>query len=352
MQKEAILVLCGGKSAEHEISLLTATNILKEIDSEKYDVHLVCVTKEGHWLYIKLTDFVFETSDPKLIEIPIQKGRKVTLLPACKELLFLDNQERISIDLAFPVIHGTTGEDGCLQGYLNICGVPFVGSDVLGSAVGMDKIFMKRILRDANILNADFMAYKKEDLSLVNTTKIIEKLSLPVYVKPANMGSSIGVTKVEDETRLMSAIEYAFNFDSKVLIEEEIKGREIEVAVIGNNEIEASLPGEVLTENNQYYSFEEKYLKGGQCNTACPASLDNKLVQEVQKLAKRVFKLLDCRGLARVDFFISVSGRIYINEINTIPGFTQISMYPQLFMLAGLSYQALIDKLIKLAKDK
>ncbi len=304
-------VVSGGKSAEHEVSLRSAKNVAAAMDKSKYEVVPVKIGKTGQW--------------------PIRGSW---------EKFFS------SIDVVFPILHGPFGEDGTVQGLLKIIGVPFVGAGVLGSAVGMDKDVMKRLLRQASIPVGKFMVFKSgEKISFV---RVRRGLGLPLFVKPANMGSSVGVSKAVDELSLAKAIKTAFKFDTKIIIEEFIAGRELECAVLGNDEPIVSVPGEVLVKGG-FYSYEAKYSSASEAVTEIPAKVPQKIVKEIQKLAVKTFTTLCGEGLARVDFFLKNDGRIYVNEINTMPGFTNISMYPKLWAESGISYSHLIDRLIQLA---
>jgi D-alanine-D-alanine ligase len=251
-----------------------------------------------------------------------------------------------SIDVVFPVLHGPMGEDGTVQGMLKLLGLPFVGPSVLGSAVGMDKDVMKRLLRDAQIPIAEYIMIRKGQT--VVASEVFKKLGATVFVKPANMGSSVGVSKAKTEPQLIAALAEAFKYDHKVLIEEAIVGREIECSVLGNENPKASLPGEVINQT-EFYSYDAKYIDPNAATTKIPADLPADLVKKCQALAIKTFQALECEGMGRVDFFLKSDGQFVVNEINTIPGFTKISMYPKMWEATGLSYSALIDELIHLA---
>lgn len=302
-------ILFGGRSSEHEISLLSARSIMKAVDTKRYVITPIKVPKNGRF-------------DPKMLR---------------------------GYDVVFPVMHGTYGEDGSVQGLLRMLDLPFVGPDILGSAVGMDKDVAKRLLRDAGIPVADFFALGRGDTYSVS--QIWKRLGKPVFVKPANQGSSVGVAKAKNGKELHAAIADAFRYDDKILIEEAVLGREIEVAVLGNETPEASVPGEVVP-HHEFYSYEAKYLDEHGAGLSIPATLSKPLAKKAQGLAIRVFKTLALEGMARVDFFMKKNGAFVVNEVNTIPGFTKISMYPKLWEASGLPYPKLIDRLVQLALDR
>lgn len=311
MSKKKILVgiLFGGKSAEHEVSLQSAKNVIEAIDKNKYNPIPIFIDKNGAW-----------------------------------------NQNKLkTIDVIFPVLHGPFGEDGTMQGLLKLANIPFVGASVLGSAVGMDKDVMKRLLRDADLPIGKFLTFKEKDIP--NYEDAVKNLGLPFFVKPANMGSSVGVSKISEKKNFDKAIREAFMYDRKILIEENIKGREIECSVLGNDDPIASVPGEVIS-NHDFYSYEAKYIDEHGAMLEIPAKLSKETIAKIQDLAIKTFKTLSCEGLGRVDLFLKENGEIIINEINTIPGFTSISMYPKLWEASGLSYTKLIDKLIQLALER
>ena len=259
-----------------------------------------------------------------------------------------DNAELGSVDVVFPVLHGPYGEDGTVQGMLKLFDIPFVGGDVLGSAVGMDKDVMKRLLRDAVITIGDYRVVLRHRRADPSYEEVRDALGLPLFVKPANLGSSVGISKVGTEAEYEAALDEAFLYDTKVVVEAFIEGREIEVAVLGNEEPIASLPGEI-TPHHDFYSYEAKYIDDKGAGLQIPAELTEALVSEVQALAVESFQTLYCEGMARVDFFLTPDDQFVMNEINTIPGFTRISMFPKLFEASGISYPDLIDRLVKLA---
>jgi D-alanine-D-alanine ligase len=307
-RKLKIGVLFGGKSAEHEVSLHSAENVIKALDKTKYQITPIKINKDGKFKFNIIQNF----------------------------------------DLIFPVLHGPFGEDGSMQGLLKLAGVPFVGAGVLGSAVGMDKDAMKRLLRDAGIPIGKFVTIKAGDT--INFNKIKKELGLPMFIKPANMGSSVGVNKVRNEKEFKKAINEAFKFDTKILVEEFINAREIECAVLGNEHPMASVPGEIIS-NQEFYSYDAKYIDEGAISEI-PAKIDKKTSKRVQELAIRTFLALNCEGLGRVDCFLKKNGTVLVNEINTMPGFTNISMYPKLWVASGIPQSKLLDRLIELAVER
>ena len=347
MKKIRVGVLFGGKSAEHEVSLQSARNIMDAIDKNKYEVVPIGIDKAGRWFLNDVTRLLPETKsldavqDQQALVALIPDGRGELMRPSAPGTLG-------SVDVVFPILHGPMGEDGTVQGLLRLADVPFVGPGVLGSAVGMDKDVMKRLIRDAGIPTPPFVTVMRTRRNQLDADAVIAKLGLPLFVKPANLGSSVGINKVKVKAELDAALDEAFYYDDKVLIEAFGGRREIECAVLGNEDPEASIPGEIIPQH-EFYSYEAKYLDEHGAILKIPAELSPEQVNEVQDLAIRTFQVLCCEGMARVDFFLTDDGQLQVNEINTIPGFTKISMYPKLWAASGLSYTVLIDKLIQLA---
>lgn len=261
-----------------------------------------------------------------------------------------DGRTCFGADVVFPVLHGPFGEDGTVQGLLELVGVPYVGAGVLGSAAGMDKDVMKRLLKEAGLPVGDFLVFRKDDASDISFESIKKTLRLPVFVKPANLGSSVGVSKVETEKELQQATEVAFQYDTKILIEALLHGREIECAVLGNCDPQASGVGEIIPAHG-FYSYEAKYVDADGAALVIPADLSQEVVEEIRHLAIKTFQVLECHGLGRVDFFLTEKG-VFVNEINTLPGFTSVSMYPKLWEVAGVSYSELLGRLIQLARER
>jgi D-alanine-D-alanine ligase len=333
-------LIFGGRSGEHEVSLRSAESLLKSIDRNKYDVILIGITHEGKWL---------------------APGNAVAMLPAGEAIQkTLSTGEAIAlpaepvangiVDVIFPVLHGTYGEDGTIQGLFELANVPYVGAGVLGSAVGMDKDVMKRLLRDAGLPIVDYWSLRKSEIDAFAQAQI-SNLPYPVFVKPANLGSSVGITKVHAAEELPAALQTAGEYDRKIVVERGIDAREIEISVLGNNDPIASVPGEIIP-SREFYDYGAKYVSDDS-RLLIPAPLTPDQAKEAQQMAIAAFKVLDCSGMARVDLFLEKpSGKFYVNEINTLPGFTKISMYPKLWDASGIPYSELIDRLITLAIER
>ncbi len=351
MAKIRVALIFGGKSAEHEVSLQSAKNIIEAIDKKKYEPILIGVDKNGKWLLADSSRFLLNSGNPKLIKLNNETSQNVALVPQSDgRIANLDTHKSDkSIDVVFPILHGPFGEDGTIHGLLKLANIPFVGASVLGSAVGMDKDVMKRLLREADIPIGKFLALKENDIPVYE--EVVKDLSLPFFVKPANMGSSVGVSKVSGQKEFDSAIREAFKYDRKIILEENIAGREIECSVLGNVDPIASIPGEVVS-SHDFYSYEAKYIDEHGAELIIPAKLSDETTRTVQALAVKSFETLSCAGMARVDFFLREDGQLFVNEINTIPGFTSISMYPKLWEASGISYSDLIDRLISLALER
>ncbi|MGA9853283.1 MAG: D-alanine--D-alanine ligase [Gammaproteobacteria bacterium] len=350
MKKIRVGILFGGKSAEHEISLLSAKNVIDAIDKTKYEAVLIGIDKSGRWLMNEPAQFLLNSTDPKLIALNKANSKNVALLPQSRgRLISLDGRLDMTVDVVFPILHGPFGEDGTIQGLLKLANVPYVGAGVLGSAVGMDKDVMKRLLRDVGIKVPKFMVFRHGEKPDFNS--VTQALGLPVFVKPANLGSSVGISKAKDETVFRKVVQNAFRYDTKILIEEAILGREIECAVLGNDQPIASVPGEIIP-NHEFYDYDAKYVDENGARLEAPAKLSPENVKRVQDLAVWTFKALNCEGMGRVDFFLKPDGTLLVNEINTIPGFTKISMYPRLWALSGISYTELIERLIQFAFER
>jgi D-alanine-D-alanine ligase len=311
------------------------------------------VDKHGQWHLNEETGFLLNADDPERIKLE-QTGDTVALVAGerSQQLVSLSSRESMGpVDVVFPVLHGPFGEDGTVQGLLKLAGVPFVGAGVLGSAVGMDKDVMKRLLRDAGIPVGNFIVIDQVSSQAPATGKVVEELGLPLFVKPANLGSSVGISKAHSTDELASAVAEALKYDRKVLVEEYIEGREIECAVLGNEDPVASVPGEIIPQA-EFYSYEAKYIDEDGALLKIPAELPPEAVKRIRDLALKTFKVLCCEGMARVDCFLTSDGKAIVNEINTIPGFTRISMYPRLFEASGIPYSELIDRLIQLALER
>ena len=347
MSKLKVGVIFGGTSTEHDVSIVSGTDIMRNMDKMKYEIFPIYIDEKGDWYEYELTDEIFKVGDKIIAKDKIEN--------ICNYLK--------SLDVVFPVLHGLGGEDGTIQGMLELLKIPYVGSKVLGSSICMDKVYAKIIFEKANLLQAKYIYIRKykenyiyvdENLnekicSIDEMVNMAEgQIKYPMFVKPSNSGSSVGINKASNKEELKSAIEYAAKYDRKILIEEGIEGREIESAVLGNEELTVSILGEVLAADT-FYSFDAKYMNQ-ESKTEMPAKLSEKLTKEVQRLAQKAYKAADCKGLSRIDFFVDEKNeKVYINEINTIPGFTQISMYPKLLEKTGISYKELLTKLIELA---
>lgn len=356
MQKKInIGILFGGQSAEHEISLRSAQNVISALDEKKYNITLIGISKDGRWFLQNKTQANLTHSETLTLaqsqEVAICPGHQAGRLVAL-ESKFPQPTGLEGLDVIFPVVHGPMAEDGTVQGLLRLTNIAFVGSQVLGSAVAMDKVVSKGLMRDAGLPIANFMVYHDWEKSDLNYERVSQTLGVPFFVKPANMGSSVGVSKVTKESEFQKAIDDAFLFDQKVVIEEFIKGREIELAVLGNDHPEVTKPGEIVVKAD-FYSYAAKYLDHDGAQLDIPAkNLSAATVLKLQELAVKTFRVLCCLGMARVDFFVTADEKIYVNELNSIPGFTSISMFPKLWEHSGLSYSALIDRLVELAMEQ
>ncbi|HAL54957.1 MAG TPA: D-alanine--D-alanine ligase A [Bacteroidetes bacterium] len=354
-KKLRVGVIFGGRSAEHEVSLVSATSVINALDKEKYEVVPIGITHEGRWLSSHdalglLKERVNIENLPEHILLPDPRKRGLVQLGDARH-----EESTHFVDVVFPVLHGTYGEDGTIQGLFELADVPYVGSGVLGSAVGMDKVIQKQLLRQAGIpVTPDLWlvidSFGANEKRIVGS--IEKKLRYPCFIKPANMGSSVGISKAHNRKELIEAIHLAGEFDRKVLVEKAVaKAREIECSVLGNDEPIASIPGEIIP-SNEFYDYDAKYVDG-KSSAIIPAKLLKATVRKVQRYAVGAFKALDCAGMARVDFLVSRTGeRVFLNEVNTIPGFTSISMYPKLWLASGLSYPELLDRLIQLAIER
>ncbi|MFP4456806.1 MAG: D-alanine--D-alanine ligase family protein [Clostridia bacterium] len=342
--KKRIVLIFGGKSAEHEVSIASAASIFKNIDKEKYIIGTIGVNKEG---------FFIENTDPTALK-PLQESVEETSIKLDnKPYIFLrDNWLDLinDADIIFPLIHGPSGEDGSLQGMLETLNKKYVGSKVTSSAICMDKSLAKIILKSAGLPVVPYKILNKKEYDFNQKLDLPNQLlNFPLFIKPANLGSSIGITKVKFETELSEALELAFSYDNKVLIEKAMQGRELEISVLGNDELKVSLPGEIVT-LTEYYDYDTKYVTDN-AELIVPAKVSDNIIEEIKDYAKRAYRVLGCKGLARIDFFLE-NNKLYINEVNTIPGFTKISMYPRLFIHEGITYTKLITTLIELAENE
>ena len=340
MKKVRVGVLFGGRSGEHEISLLSAEAVLRALDRSRYEVIPIGITKEGKWLRAREALSLMPPEEE--IQQTFQSGTPVVMAP--------EPTDHATVDVVFPILHGPFGEDGTIQGLLELAGVPYVGAGVLGSAVGMDKDVMKRLLRDAGLPIVDYWKLLAAEID----TFVKEHgatLPYPVFVKPANLGSSVGITRVVAAEGLREAIVEAAEYDRKIVVERGVVAREIELSVLGNDDPSVSVPGEVLPAGD-FYDYRAKYLDDN-AKLIIPAVLEEAEAREAQRLALETFKVLECSGMARVDLFLEKeTGQFFVNEINTLPGFTSISQYPRLWEASGVSCPELINRLIQLAIDR
>jgi D-alanine-D-alanine ligase len=348
-RKLRVGVLFGGRSGEHEVSLVSAASIIRGLDPQKYEAVPIGISKEGHWL-------IGEGAQKMLPEV-LRTGQRVVMSadPTESALMPIDGSARgQKLDVVFPVIHGTFGEDGTMQGLLELAGLPFVGAGVLGSAIGMDKDVAKKLMQVAGIPVVPWIAVQRADWESdpKKIRRAVEKkFKYPVFVKPATLGSSVGMTKVHSRAELGPALDLAAEFAMKIMVERAVSAREIEVSVLGNHDPRASIPGEIVP-HREFYDYAAKYLEEG-TKLLIPAKLTKSEVKKVQAMAVTAFRALELSGMARVDFFIEKrGGKIFLNEVNTIPGFTSISMYPKLWEANGIPFRELISKLIDLALEQ
>ncbi|MDP2720749.1 MAG: D-alanine--D-alanine ligase family protein [bacterium] len=348
MKKIRVGIIFGGKSGEHEVSIISAQSVLKAINKTKYEVVPIFINKKGQWqidfgrkkLERKSSNYIYLLPDPTKKELVSKDKIKF-------------NQGKI--DVFFPLVHGTYGEDGSIQGLLELAGLPYVGAGIAASATGMDKDLMKKIFRSEGLPITKHLVLLRKDLRLNQQrfTKMIEaELTYPIFVKPANLGSSVGITKAHTRAELVQGLKVASEYDRKLIVEQGIdKAREIEVAVLGNDELETSVGGEIVP-SKEFYDYEDKYILG-KAKLIIPAPIRKNISDKIRKMAKTAFKSIDCSGMARVDFLIyPKTNEVYIVEINTNPGFTAISIYPKLWEASGVSYLKLIDRLIILAMER
>jgi D-alanine-D-alanine ligase len=338
MNKLKVAVIFGGRSGEHEVSLVSATSVIKALNPAKYTVTEIGITHDGEWFTGANCLEKFKKND----------------YSGLKAVMFDTKPNAVDFDVAFPILHGPFGEDGTIQGLFEMLQIPYVGCGVLASSTAMDKLQCKAILQSAGISVVPYVGFNRKAWQKEQTTILhdIEKnIGIPCFVKPANMGSSVGISKAKSKESLIDAINFAAKFDSRILVEKAINARELECAILGNNEPIAAPVGEIIV-GGEFYDYFDKYVDG-KSSTQVPADIDNKIMKKLQEMSLKAYKLLDCSGLARVDSFLDRdSGEIYINELNTMPGFTSISMYPKMMAAHGFSYEQLVDKLIELGLEK
>lgn len=340
MKKINVGIIYGGKSTEHEVSVRSAKSVFEALNKEKYNISLINITKQGEWL--------LAADNKKIKPLDNANSKKISVIPS--EGLTADGQ-RIELDAVLPILHGTAGEDGSIQGLLELAELPYAGCSVRSSAVCMDKDMTKRLLelKGIKVAPSIVLNYYEKDRQTYEQAR--EQLGVPMFVKPVNQGSSVGVSKVSDEPSFYKALDSAFSFDTKVMIESGIEGREIEVSVLGNEEPFVSVPGEIVSQTD-FYSYSSKYLDENGALLNIPAQLEEEEVQRIQQIAYDTFKVLDCEGMARVDVFLTPDGEVIVNEVNTLPGFTSISMYPKLLEASGIPYSETLDRLIELSLER
>lgn len=343
-EKLKVALLFGGKSVEHEISVKSAINIAQKIDRTKFEVILIGIDQDGKWhLNENISDDIKKGS-----------GLALNLNTEGSQLINVDTNKSLGeIDIIFPVLHGTDGEDGSIQGLLKAANIPFVGTGVLGSAIAMDKLISKRLLKEAGIPVSKYLAYSYDEKDLLDYNYISTYLGGDFMAKAGGLGSSVGISKVTNLAEFSEAVNSAFMYDDKILFEEFIKGRELECAILGNSNPEASYPGEIIISSNYaFYTFDAKYVDKDAVSLKIPAEVTEEVAENIKKLSIKAYKALRCEDFARVDLFLKHDGSVIINEINTIPGFTNSSMYPMLWGHSGISYTDLITKLISLARER
>jgi D-alanine-D-alanine ligase len=342
-KKKRIAILYGGRSVEHGVSVNSARNIFQYLDKKTFHPIAIGISKTGKWF---LTDGVSKE---------IEKGKPLALIldPTNPSLLLPKEGKKIKVDVIFPVLHGTDGEDGSIQGLIKAMDLPLVGTGVLGSAVSMNKIVAKRLLKEAGLPVSDFLAFRFDQKAKISFNNISKVLGLPFMVKAASLGSSVGVTKVNTKKDFQHAIDEAFKYDQEMLAEKFIAGREIECAILGNENAEASYPGEiVINKNYEFYTFDAKYVDPDAVKIEVPANMPKATAEKIRKACLLAYKTLHCEDFARIDLFLDKKGDIYINEINSIPGFTNSSMYPMMWKERGIEFTELITRLLNLAEER
>ncbi|HEY2421050.1 MAG TPA: D-alanine--D-alanine ligase [Neobacillus sp.] len=347
--KTKLGLLYGGKSAEHKVSLQTALAVIRALDLEKFDIHPIYINVEGQW--IKGPQLSEPVENVKALEF--SEDNSVSPISLSPVLFQTEKQTNEPLDVIFPLLHGPNGEDGTVQGLLELLNLPYVGNGVLASAAGMDKVIMKNVFAQAGLTQVSYIAFIKSDWEMAKASsykKVEEELGYPCFVKPANLGSSVGISKCTNRVELEAAFVEAFQFDRKVIIEEGVVAREIEVGVLGNDNPECSVAGEIVPKKD-FYDYKAKY-EDGDTALIIPADISEDEYKQIKEMAIRAFKALDCSGLVRADFFLTKDGKAIINEVNTMPGFTPFSMFPLLWKQTGVEYPQLIERLVTLAKER
>jgi D-alanine-D-alanine ligase len=361
-KKLRIGVIFGGRSGEHEVSIRSARSVIEAMDTSKYEVVPIAITKTGNWLAPAVSAKLLPKGTQRRLSARVlgQSKANVTIIgdPSRRGLARLDtNGKAEALDVVFPVLHGTFGEDGTIQGLLEMAAVPFAGCGTLASACGMDKVTMKALFREAGLpvckyiwlLRSEFEHEPEKALR-----RVVKEIGFPAFVKPANLGSSVGVSKASDKKSLAQAIELAGRYDRKIMVEEAVDGRELECAVIGNDDPQASLPGEYVIhdESARFLDYTEKYSSTGRVEFVVPARVSKAVMKRIQKMAVEAYQAIDASGLSRVDFFLKPEGQLLINEINTLPGLTDVSGFPKMWAASGVPFSQIIDRLIELAIER
>lgn len=357
-KKIRVGIIFGGRSGEHEVSIASALSVYNALDKSRYEVTLIGIDKDGRWLLPDPKPLLAHADNPMSVKLgKIQGSYGLVPYPTENQIVSLESggTKAPGFDVMMPIMHGTYGEDGTIQGMLELAQIPYVGAGVLGSALGMDKELSAKLFNAAGIATVPQLCVRKSEFKTQRAKleeRILKQFQLPFFVKPANAGSSVGVHKVKTKEALSAALEDAFSFDLKVLVQKAVDARELEVSVLGNESPRASIVGEIVP-SHEFYSYEAKYIDENGADLKIPAdNLSAEMIEKCQSWAVRAFQALDCRGMARVDFFLDrETNELFLNEINTIPGFTKISMYPKLWNASGLSYPDLLDELIRLSLD-
>ncbi|MDL5045694.1 D-alanine--D-alanine ligase family protein [Oscillatoria amoena NRMC-F 0135] len=341
--KKKVAILFGGRSVEHAVSVNSAKNIYEFIDKNIFEPVPIGISTSGQWYLMQS------------VNKDIEQGKALGLIldPKNAGFMLLASGDRFKVDIVFPALHGTDGEDGSIQGMLTALDLPLVGTGVLGSSLAMNKIVAKRLLKQAGLPVGDFLSFHRKEKSKIRFEAIEKKLGLPFMVKSASLGSSVGISKVSRKSQFKKALDEAFRYDHEVIMEEFISGREIECAILGNHPAEASNPGEIIVKGNyEFYTFDAKYVDPDAVVIQVPADLDKKTTKRIREISVSAFKTLYCQDFARVDLFLTTKGNVYVNEINTIPGFTNSSMYPMMWNERGIGFTELITRLITLAQER
>jgi len=361
-KKLRIGVIFGGRSGEHEVSVRSARSVIEAIDKSKYEVVPIAISKEGNWLAPAAAAELLPKKTRRLLSSRARGGPKedVAIIgdPSRSGLMRLDSDESSEpLDVVIPVLHGTYGEDGTIQGLLEMAAIPFVGCGTLASACGMDKVVMKALFRDAGLPICNYIWFLRSEWEAASdnvSRRVVRQIGFPAFVKPANLGSSVGVSKANDKTSLAKAIDLAARYDRKIIVEELVDGREIECAVIGNDDPQASLPGEYVVHDEaaRFLDYTEKYSSTGHVDFVVPARVSKATAKKIQQMAVKAYQAIDASGLSRVDFFLKLDGSLMVNEVNTLPGLTDVSGFPKMWEASGIPFPRIIDQLIEFAIER